>query len=222
MVVRPHEMHRGQPCCMQGAARARRSADGRRRSRTRARQALRAEGRCGNEMEVSMRATTRERCVRPRGAPRGERLGEEDMRSCWSAHHHGVAPPMPRNTPPAARSACRAAVASDARVACCAARLARRPPRAWARQPRHARTPAPDRRSESAGLSVTPAALIGDAVTCPRSYRPPPGRAGAADRGSPRTSPSSRARSPRGRSSPCRGRRSGWCRAGASASPGRR
>lgn len=35
--------------------------------------------------------------------------------------------------------------------------------------------------------------------TCPRSCRPPPGRAGAAGRGCPRSSPSSRARLPRGR-----------------------
>mmetsp|Transcript_7226 Transcript_7226/g.23177 ORF Transcript_7226/g.23177 Transcript_7226/m.23177 type:complete len:237 (+) Transcript_7226:111-821(+) len=62
----------------------------------------------------------------------------------------------------------------------------------------------------------------GGAATSPRSCRPPRRTAGAGGRGSPRTSPSSRGRWPRGRSSPCHGRRLGWSRAAASASPRRR
>jgi len=59
-------------------------------------------------------------------------------------------------------------------------------------------------------------------LTYPRSCRRPRRRAGAGGRGSPPTCPSSRGRWPRGTSSPCRGTRWGWSRAGASASPRRR
>jgi len=59
-------------------------------------------------------------------------------------------------------------------------------------------------------------------LTCPRSCRRPRRRAGAGGRGCPRTSPSSRGRWPRGRWSPCRGRRWGWSRGGASAFPRQR
>jgi len=58
--------------------------------------------------------------------------------------------------------------------------------------------------------------------TCLRSCRRPPHRADASDRGCPRSYPSSRARLPRGRWSPCPGRRWGWSQAVAAASLGPR
>ena len=60
------------------------------------------------------------------------------------------------------------------------------------------------------------------ALTCPRSCRPPRRTAGGGGPGCPRTCPNSHGRWPPGRWSPCRGRRWGWSRAGASASRGRR
>jgi len=58
--------------------------------------------------------------------------------------------------------------------------------------------------------------------TCLRSCRRPPHRADASDRGCPRSYPSSRARLPQGRWSPCPGRRWGWSQAVAAASLGPR